>query len=119
MPSVGERMERDNRQTRKRRTIFRMFLFPLIAIMLLQGVITIGTLVVRRTTATLEEYSANMMSRLVENRGVILQNDMNQRWASIYEREALLNGLLEQHLDSEGADLATLLLSDEMREALL
>lgn len=60
-----------------------------------------------------------MMSRLVENRGVILQNDMNQRWASIYEREALLNGLLEQHLDSEGADLATLLLSDEMREALL
>ena len=96
-----------------------MFLFPLIAIMLLQGAITIGTLVVRRTTATLEEYSANMMSRLVENRGVILQNDMNQRWASIHEREALLNGLLEQYLDSEGADLETLLLSGEMREALL
>ena len=42
-----------------------MFLIPLIAIMLLQGAITIGTLVIRRITGTLEEYSGNMMSRLV------------------------------------------------------
>ena len=43
-----------NQQSKKKSTIFRMFLFPLIAIMLLQGVITIGTLVVKQTEKTLE-----------------------------------------------------------------
>ena len=75
-------MERKIRK-RKKSTIFRIFLFPLIVIMLVQSIVTIGTLVVRRTTGMLEEYSSNMMSRLVENRKVVLQNDMNQRWAGI------------------------------------
>ena len=104
---------------RKKRTIFRMFLFPLIAIMLLQGAIAISTLVIRRITETLEEYSGNMMSRLVENRGVILQNDMNQRWASIHDREALINGVLERYLDGEGVGVETVLGSGEMRSGLL
>ena len=66
-----------NRQQRKKASIFRIFLIPLIAIMLVQSMITIGTLIVRRTTKMLEEYSVGMMSRLVENRGVILENEMN------------------------------------------
>ena len=106
-------------QKRKKRTIFRMFLIPLIAIMLLQGAITIGTLVIRRITGTLEEYSGNMMSRLVENRGVILQNDMNQRWASVHDQEVLMNGLLEQYLDSRDVEVDTVLRSGEMRDGLL
>ena len=65
---------------RKKASIFRIFLVPLIVIMLVQSMITMGTLVVRRTAETLAEYSGGMMNRLVENRGVILQNDMNQRW---------------------------------------
>ena len=62
---------------RKKTSIFRIFLIPLIIIMLLQSIITIGTLVVRGTAGMLQEYSGSMMNRLVENRGVILQNDMN------------------------------------------
>ena len=106
------------RKRKKRSTIFRIFLLPLISIMLLQSAITIGTLVVRRTAATLEEYSGSMMARLVENRGVILQNDMGQ-WASIYEQEPLLNGLLKEHLEQEGVSLDTLLGSEELRSSLL
>ncbi len=83
----------------RKSTIFRIFLFPLIAIMLVQSVIAIGTLVVRRTAGALEEYSAGMMGRLVENRKVILENDMKQRWSAIYEQEAVMNGLLEDFLE--------------------
>ena len=83
-------MERKIRK-RKKSTIFRIFLFPLIVIMLVQSIVTIGTLVVRRTTGMLEEYSSNMMSRLVENRKVVLQNDMNQRWAGIREQDTVMN----------------------------
>ena len=110
----------ENRQrTRKKTTIFKMFLIPLIVIMLIQSVITIGTLVVRKTTGMLEEYSSGMMSRLVENRKLILQNDMNQRWASIHEREVILDEILEQFLSKEGVELSDLLASDEMKNQLL
>ena len=108
-----------NQQSKKKSTIFRMFLFPLIAIMLLQGVITIGTLVVKQTAKTLEEYSANMLKRLVENRGVILQNDMNQRWSSIRSQEDLFEGILKQYLDSGNINLDTLLNSGERKQELL
>ena len=86
-------------KNKRKPTIFRIFLIPLITIMLAQGMITIGTLVVRRTGATLEEYSSSMMARLVENRGVILQNDMNQRWASVCEQEAFMNDILGEFLE--------------------
>ena len=112
-------MGKERLKGRRKLTIFRIFLLPLIAIMLLQSAISIGTLVLRRTTETLEEYSSNMMNRLVENRGVILQNDMNQRWASVREREALLNALLREYLESGNWDLETLLSSAELRKGLL
>lgn len=108
-----------NTQFKRKSSIFHIFLFPLIAIMLLQSAITIGTLVVRQTAKTLEEYSANMMSRLVENRGMILQNDMNQRWASIYGQEDRIDDILEQYLDGKDGGLDGLLNSSEMKQELL
>lgn len=106
-------------KSKNKSTIFRIFLVPLIAIMLVQSAITIGTLVVRRTAPTLEEYSSGMMSRLVENRGVILQNDMNQRWAAVRQQEAVLDQALEQFLDREGVEVTELLRSDELKDGLL
>ena len=99
----------------RKSTIFRIFLVPLIAIMLVQSVIAIGTLVVRRTAGALEEYSAGMMGRLVENRKVILENDMKQRWSAIYEQEAVMNGLLEDFLEQEQTSLDALLRSGEQQ----
>lgn len=104
---------------RKKATIFRIFLIPLILIMLVQSIITVGTLVVRRAGWMLEEYSTNMMGRLVENRKVILQNDMNQRWASIHDQETRMNETLKDYLGSEDAGLPEVLASDEKKGELL
>ena len=106
-------------KTRKKATIFRFFLLPLIAIMLVQSAITIGSLVVRGTTKTLEEYSGSMMGRLVENRSVILQNDMNQRWASIHEQAPRMDAVLEDYLRSQGVGMDEVLRSAELRAGLL
>ena len=112
-------MRNNNKQNQKKSTIFRIFLIPLIAIMLVQSTITLGTLICKRTMETLEEYSSGMMSRLVENRMVILQNDMTQRWSAVEEREELINGLLEQFLLEEGISLETFLQSSEEKVRLL
>ena len=54
-------MESKNRHSKKT-SIFRMFLIPLIIIMLVQSGITIGTLVIRRTGRMLQGYSSSMIS---------------------------------------------------------
>ena len=106
-------------QKKKKPTIFRIFLLPLIVVMLFQSGITIGTLAAQGIASTLEEYSSGMMGRLAENRKVVLENDMNQRWSAVRERETELNACLAAYLGSRGADLETLLRSGEMREGLL
>ena len=112
-------MKKDESQEKKKLTIFKFFLIPLIIIMLVQSLITIGTLVVRRTTKTLEAYSSGMMNRLVENRQVILQNDMNQRWAAVSEQEDFLSSRLQQFLDDEAIELKDLLQSEEYKDRFL
>lgn len=117
--SAGRNIMKYNGRAHKKATIFRIFLIPLITIMLVQGAITMGTLIVRRTAKTLAEYSGSMMTRLVENRTVILQNDMNQRWASVYEQEDRMNAALEEYLSSQNTELADVLRSDALRNGLL
>ena len=110
---------KDRSRKKKKTSIFRIFLIPLIVIMLVQSAITIGTLVVRHTAKTLEEYSSGMMRRLVENRKVILQSDMNQRWSVISEQEGFLNNRLQQFLMDENVELDEMLRSKEMKDRLL
>lgn len=110
---------KENSRNRKKTTIFRIFLIPLIAIMLVQSAITIGTLVFTRTTQTLEDYASGMMSRLVENRKVVLQNDMIQRWSSIRNLESVLNGVSRDFLADEEIDMGGLLSSNERKRRLL
>ncbi|MCI8886587.1 MAG: response regulator [Hungatella sp.] len=112
-------MIKEKNKKRKKSTIFKIFLVPLIGIMLIQSMTTMGTLVVRRTTAMLEEYSSGMMGRLVENRGMILQNEMNQRWASVHEQEASVNEMLQEFLARKGVELNQLLDSEELKNELL
>lgn len=109
----------DKRRKRKKLTIFRMFLIPLIVIMLMQSMVIIGTLVVKRIGGMLQEYSSSMMSRLVENRKVILQNDMVQRWASIHVKEELINQQLEKFLESRGVELEEFFTLEEMQSEFL
>ena len=110
---------KDRSRKKKKTSIFRIFLIPLIVIMLVQSMITIGTLIVRRTAGMLQEYSGGMMIRLVENRKVILQNDMIQRWAAVCGQEGTLHKLLEQFLTDRNMELEQVLNSDEMKDELL
>lgn len=104
---------------KKKQTIFWIFLWPLIAIMLVQGIVTMGTLTVKRVASMLEEYSSGMLNQLVENRKVILQNDMNERWSSVSGQEELMNQVVEQFLKDRRVSLDQLLVSDELKDELL
>ena len=104
---------------RKKHSIFRMFLIPLIAVMLLQGLLTLGTLIGRQSFRLIRDYSVNMMSRTVENRKVILENDMTQRWVSVSEQRFDINSKLEDFLAGRRITVGQLLESEKLRQEFL
>lgn len=104
---------------RKKYTIFRMFLVPLIAIMLVQSLLTLGTLVVKQTFETIQNYSVGMMSRIVENQKVILENALIQRCTAVCAQESAMEDLLAEYLRENQLTLDQMMASDERKREFL
>lgn len=104
---------------KKKHSIFRLFLIPLILIMFIQSGITLGTLVFRKTVDMIQEYSISIMSRMVENRKVILENDMTQRWSAIYEQEDGVNEIVRTFLQERHVSIRRVLTSSELKQQML
>ncbi len=104
---------------RKKHTIFQFVLVPLLFVMLLQNSITIGILIANHVTSSLREYSVNTVAHTVENRQMILQNDMTQRWSSISSSETDITLKLEQFLDEQHLSLEQLLREKDQQNAFL
>ncbi len=104
---------------KKKHTIFQFILVPLLFVMLLQNTITIGILVANRVTSSLREYSVNTVAHTVENRQMILQNDMTQRWSSISSSESDITVKLEQFLNGQHLSLEQFLHEKEQQSDFL
>ena len=80
----------------KKRTIFSLFVVPLILVMMVQAMISYGTFFFSGTPFLLKEYSVGILNQTVENRKILLENDMVQRWSEMKEEEAKAKNALEQ-----------------------
>jgi signal transduction histidine kinase/CheY-like chemotaxis protein/GGDEF domain-containing protein/PAS domain-containing protein len=87
--------------------------------MIVQSMLSMGFLIFLKIPGTIQEYSVNIMSHMVENRKVILQNDMTQRWASIQEQESVMNQRLEQFLKKKKVTVSQMLASEELKNEFL
>lgn len=70
---------------KKKDTIFKLFIIPLIIIMLIQALISYGTVLSSGVPRLLQEYSAGLFAQTVENRRNIMENNMVRQWSSIQE----------------------------------
>ena len=86
----------------QRRTMFRLLLIPLILIIAVQSAFSYGMVFVTNTFKVLKDDAVGTMTRTVDNRSVILENDMLQRWAAICHDTELLNLQLEQYFNQYG-----------------
>lgn len=100
----------------KKRTIFYIFLIPLLGVIVLQSCITFGVFAVNKTMWTMQAYSVDTMGKTVENRKLILENDMNQRWSAIRRYENYLNTQMEGFLKDRNITIEEFLESDGLQE---
>ena len=83
--------------TIKKKTIFKLFIVPLILVMVVQSMISYGTFFFfSGTPFLLKEYSVGILNQTVENRRILLENNMVQRWSDLEEEVSVANSTMER-----------------------
>ena len=90
---------------KKSRRIFRMFLLPLVVILLAQAFISYGTVTFSGTFAALRNYSEGQFEQAIENRRLLLENTLTQQETGLQGAAAQMGAKLEAFLEERGFDL--------------
>ena len=104
---------------KKKKTLLKIFLIPILGIVLIEGIVPFLTLVFSGIKSNLEENNIRVVNHIVENRQVVLENDMVEKWRSVYKKSDELNSDLSQVLDDNHADVGQFLKSKEIQEQYL
>ena len=103
----------------KKKTLLRIFLVPLLLIVFLQGLLTFSMLVFSGIRSNLENNSIQMDQHVVENRQVVLENDMVEKWRSIYRESTYLSETLRTRLEDDHIDITAFLRSQSAQREYL
>ncbi len=103
----------------KKKTLLRIILIPVLMIVFLQGILPFLTLVFSGVKASLEESVIRMDNHTVENRQVVLENEMVEKWRSIYKESDGLSKVLSDVLKENGIEIGQFLKSSEIQQEYL
>ena len=87
--------------------------------MLIQGIVPFLTLVFSGIKSNLEENNIRAVNHIVENRQVVLENDMVEKWRSVYQESEELNNNLSQILAANDTGVQDFLESKQVQEQYL
>lgn len=104
---------------RQRKTMFRLLLIPLILVIAVQSAFSCGMLFMTNTFKVLKDDAVDTMIRTVDNRKVILENDMLQRWSAICQDTDETNKKLEDFFEETGSDMKKFLSDGTLQEEFL
>lgn len=102
-----------------KKSILRMFLVPLIILMLVQSSIILGIIEFWGGIGSIQEASVDTTAKTVESRRSRLEGQMLQRWAGLYQCEEDLTGALRDFLARNRLTLDSLNASLEQQQAFL
>ena len=105
--------------SRRKASILRKILAPLLVIMTLQAGLIYGSLVFGGTVSQLKNNMFDIFSEKVSNRRNQLENDMVQRWSNLSESVENILAETQETLDLHGKTTNDLVYQDELTEELL
>ncbi len=103
----------------RKRTLLNMFMIPVLIIVLIQGVVPFVFIAASKIESSIEENIVRVANNAVENRQLVLENDMVDRWSSIYKENSSLNMELSRVLSENGISLDTFLASADYQQMYL
>ena len=93
-------MRRNRKAEEKKVDILAFCLYPQVAVLVIQSLLSYGTVTVGGTMRLLDSYAVGMMEQTVENRKIALENNMVQHWMEVSENEDKISRELDSLLTS-------------------
>lgn len=104
---------------KRKRKLLYIFLFPLLGIVIFQGIVPFLMLFLSSVKSSLENNVVSMDSQIVENRQVALQNVMIDQWSGIARESDNLNKVLKQELTENKITIDEFVGSDDVQQKYL
>lgn len=103
----------------KKKSFFKILLFPVLAIVVIQGILPFLLLIYTGVKEKLEETIIKMDVNTVANRKVVLENDMITQWSEIAEEGGYLKAILLNLLRENNSNIDDFLENEKLQEEFL
>ena len=101
---------------KRKKTLLMIFLAPIIVIVVAQGLVPLLTLILSGIWTDMAENVISLDNHMVENRQVVLENDMLEHWSSIYKESDNLKKSLSDILKDNSMGIEDFIGSDEAQQ---
>ena len=90
---------------KKKKSLWNIFLIPILIIVFVQGAVPFLSLIFSGIRSNMENAVIGLDSHTVENRKVVLENDMIEQWSSVYKESDSLSAALTKVLSIHQMDM--------------
>ena len=104
---------------KKKKSLWNIFLIPILIIVFVQGAVPFLTLIFSGIRSNMENAVIGLDSHTVENRKVVLENDMIEQWSSVYKESDSLSYALTKVLSNHQMDMQGFMGSGKVQEEYL
>ena len=111
--------ERQEKRMRRKKALLKIILMPILLIILVQGTLPFMTLVLSGLKSSLEDNTIQMDAHMVENNQMTLENEMNEKWRSIYKESEGLSETLTSLLQENNLAIQQFLTSKDLQKEYL
>ena len=104
---------------KKKKSLWNIFLIPILIIVFVQGAVPFLTLIFSGIRSNMENAVIGLDSHTVENRKVVLENDMIEQRSSVYKESDSLSSALTKVLSNHQMDMQGFMGSGKVQEEYL
>mgnify|MGYP000142942289 FL=1 len=104
---------------KKKKSLWNIFLIPILIIVFVQGAVPFLSLIFSGIRSNMENAVIGLDSHTVENRKVVLENDMIEQWSSVYKESDSLSSALTKVLSDHQMDMQGFMGSGRVQEEYL
>ncbi len=104
---------------RRKRPLLKIILIPILLIVLIQGTLPFMTLVLSGLKSSLEDNTIQMDAHMVENNQMTLENEMNEKWRTIYKESDSLAATMTDILKVNHSEIGQFLTSKDLQKTYL
>ena len=104
---------------KKKKSLWNIFLIPILIIVFVHGAVPFLTLIFSGIRSNMENAVIGLDSHTVENRKVVLENDMIEQWSSVYKESDSLSSALTKVLSDHQMDMQGFMGSGKVQEEYL